>query len=265
MGGRTLVDVTAAQPQIEVRQISRSDVQSALRAGLADFQKAPVLSLAFGAIFTLIGIGLALLLFRNGFAYWLLPLAAGFPLIGPFAAVGLYEISRRIEADEPLELGRILTAGFRSPHGQLPLFAVLAVFFLLVWLVLARVIFAVSFGTANMTNVMTSVEVFFTGPGLIMLAVGSIVGAALATLLFAISVVGVPLLLDRDVDVVTAIITSVRATLESQSAMIYWGGFVALATIIAMLPMFLGMVLVFPMLGHTSWHLYRAIIPKDET
>ncbi|MEO1641616.1 MAG: DUF2189 domain-containing protein [Pseudomonadota bacterium] len=247
----------------EVKQITRADVTGALRAGLADLQKAPMLSLFFGAVFSGVGIALALLLMQVGVGYWLLPLAAGFPLIGPFAAVGLYEISRRLEADEPLELRPILMAGFRSPHGQLPLFAVLAVFFLLAWLVLARVIFAVSFGTASMTNVMTSLEVFLTPSGMIMLVVGSVVGAALASLLFAISVVGVPLLVDRDVDVVTAIITSVRATLENQGAMLYWGIFVAVATVIAMLPLFLGMVLVFPVLGHASWHLYRALIPRE--
>lgn len=257
-----MVDASAPAPLPEVRQISRSDVTVALRAGLADFQKAPFYSLAFGAVFSLVGIGLALLLFRGEASYWILPLAAGFPLLGPFAAVGLHEISRRLEAGEALNLGQILTAGFRSPHGQLPLFAVLAVFFFFAWLVLARVIFAVSFGTFAMTNVMTSVEVFFTGPGLIMLAVGGLVGSALATLLFSISVIGVPILMDRDIDVVSAIITSVRAVLENQGAMLYWGLFVAGATIVAMLPMFLGMILVFPVLGHASWHLYRAVVQK---
>ncbi|MEM8538514.1 MAG: DUF2189 domain-containing protein, partial [Pseudomonadota bacterium] len=256
-----MVDASVPMTAPDVRQISRADVTSALRAGLADFQKAPMLSLAFGAVFSVAGIGLALLLLQFGVGYWLLPLAAGFPLIGPFAAVGLYEISRRLEAGEPLHLRPILAAGFRSPHGQLPLFAVLAILFLFAWLVLARVIFAVSFGTTSMTNVMTSLEVFLTPSGLIMLAVGSVVGAALASLLFAISVVGVPLLVDRDVDVVTAIITSVRATLENQGVMLFWGLCVAVATIVAMLPLFLGMILVFPVLGHTSWHLYRALIP----
>ncbi|MEM6303449.1 MAG: DUF2189 domain-containing protein [Pseudomonadota bacterium] len=256
-----MVDTTVEAPAFEVRHISKDDITTALRKGLSDFQQAPVHSIAFGATFSLLGLALAVLLFRGGFSYWLLPLAAGFPLLGPFLAVGLYEISRRLEANEPLQTGGIIKAVFRNPHGQLPLFAVLALFFFLAWLVIARVIFAVSFGTVAMTNVMTSVEVFFTAQGLIMLAVGSIVGAALALLLFSISVVGVPLLLDQDVDFVTAIITSVRAVLENQSVMLFWAFFVAGATVIAMLPLFLGMVLVFPVLGHASWHLYRALIP----
>ncbi|MEO0665869.1 MAG: DUF2189 domain-containing protein [Pseudomonadota bacterium] len=258
-----MVDVSAPPEPVEIKQISRDDVRDALRAGLADFQKTPMLSLFFGLVFSLVGVVLALLLVRGGASYWVFPLAAGFPLIGPFAAVGLYEISRRIEAGEEVSLGPVLMAGFRSPHGQLPLFMVLAVIFFLAWIVLARVIFAVSFGTASMTNVMTSIEVFFTPQGLIMLAVGSLAGAALAALLFAISVVGVPLLVDRDIDIVTAIITSVRATIDNQSALAGWAVTVAVATIVAMLPLFLGMVLVFPVLGHASWHLYRAMIPKD--
>ncbi|MEO0487516.1 MAG: DUF2189 domain-containing protein [Pseudomonadota bacterium] len=255
-----MVDTTAHTTLPEVQRITRDDVTAALRSGLADMQKAPALSLGFGAVFALIGLLLTVVLARGEAGFWLLPLAAGFPLLGPFLAVGLYEISRRIEAGEPLSLAPILTAVFRSNSGQLPLFAVLAVFFFLAWLVMARVIFAVSFGTATMTNVMTSVEVFFTVPGLLMLAVGSIVGAALATLLFSISVVGVPMLLDRDIDFVTAMITSVRATIENQSAMLYWGLCVAGATVVAMLPLFLGMVLVFPVLGHASWHLYRRAV-----
>ena len=214
-------------------------------------------------VFTLVGLARGVLLLNEGASYWLLPLAAGFPLLGPFLAIGLYEISRRIEADEPLAAAGILTAVFRNPSGQLPLFAVLALFFFFAWLVIARVIFAVSFGTVAMTNVMTSADVFLTPNGMIMLAVGSVVGAALAALLFSISVVGVPLLLDRDVDFVTAIITSMRAVLANQGVMIYWGGFIAVATVVAMLPLFLGMILIFPILGHASWHLYRALVAQQ--
>lgn len=255
-----MVDTTTQPALPSVSQITRQDVKDALRAGLSDFQRAPMLSMFFGAVFAIIGLLLTLVLFRSGSGYWLLPLAAGFPLLGPFAAVGLYEMSRRIEAGEPLEFAPILKAGFRSQHGQLPLFAVLTVFVFLVWIVLARVIFAVSFGTFAMTNVMSSVGVFFTGPGLIMIVVGSVIGAALATLLFAISVVGVPLLMDRDIDVVTAMITSFKATIENQSAMAYWGATVAIMIVVAMLPLFLGMIIVFPALGHASWHLYRKVI-----
>lgn len=247
-------------PVPTVKSITQADIRDALKAGLSDFQRAPLYGLFFGAIFSIVGVAIASALVRGEASYWIFPVAAGFPLIGPFAAVGLYEVSRRLETGEPLAWGPVLMAGFRQQNSQLPFFAVFTVFAFLVWIVLARVIFAVSFGTASMTNVMTSFEVFVTGPGLIMLVIGTIVGAALAALLFAISVVGVPLLLDQDIDVVTAMITSFKATVENREAMIFWGLLIAGAIAIAMLPLFLGMILVFPMLGHASWHIYRKVI-----
>ncbi len=244
----------------KILSITTDDVYSAIKAGLSDFQKAPFYGLFFGCVFSFFGILMAMLLFYSSAGYWVLPLTAGFPLIGPFAAIGLYEVSRRLQAGEPLSWGAVLGAGFASRSGQLPFFAVIAVFFLLVWIVIARVVFAVTFGTATMTNVMTSIEVYATFQGISMLVIGSVIGAALAALLFSISVVGVPLLLDRDIDVVTAMITSFKATVENRSAMALWALIIAFAVVVASLPLFLGMIFVFPMLGHSAWHLYRATI-----
>jgi len=251
-------------PQLPaVKSITSTDIRDAIRAGLADFQKAPIYGLFFGAIFSIAGVAIVWALYTGEVSYWIFPAAAGFPLIGPFAAVGIYEVSRRLEAGEELSWSAILTAGFRHQNSQLPLFAVLTVFSFLAWIVLARVIFAISFGTAPMTNVMSSFAVLLTGPGLVMLVIGTIAGAALAALLFSISVVGVPLLLDRDIDVVTAMITSFSAAVENRQAMAYWGVVVAGAIFLAMLPLFLGMVLIFPALGHASWHVYRKVIDAD--
>lgn len=251
-------DAPALVPAI--RQITTDEVFAALKAGLTDFQRAPLYGLFFGAVFSCFGILMATLLFYGSAGYWVLPLTAGFPLIGPFAAIGLYEVSRRLKSDEPLSWGAVLGAGFNSRSGQLPFFAVVAVFFLLVWIVIARVVFAVTFGTASMTNVMTSIEVYTTFEGLSMLLIGGVIGAALAGLLFSISVIGVPILLDRDIDVVTAMITSFKATVENRGPMLLWAIIVAGATLVASLPLFLGMVLIFPMLGHSAWHLYQAVI-----
>lgn len=255
-----MADTTATPPAPAVRTITREDIGAALREGLADFKRAPAYGLFFGAAFSLVGIAIALILYNGEASYWIFPVAAGFPLVGPFAAVGIYEVSRRLESGEPLSWGPVLTAGFRQKNSQLPLFAVFTLFAFLAWLVLARVIFAVSFGPATMTNVLTSFDMLLTPQGVIMLLAGSVVGAALAALLFAVSVVGVPLLLDRDIDVVTAMITSFEATVESRSAMIYWGALVAAAIVVAMLPLFLGMILIFPVLAHASWHIYRKAV-----
>jgi uncharacterized membrane protein len=243
-----------------IRQIGTEDVYAALKAGLADFQRAPFYGLFFGAVFSLFGVIIAATLFFGSAGYWILPMAAGFPLVGPFAAIGLYEVSRRLGKDEPLSWGPVLSAGFTSRSGQLPFFAVIAVFFLLVWIVIARVVFAITFGTASMTNVMTSIEVYTTFEGFSMLVIGSVIGAALAGLLFSISVIGVPLLLDRDIDVVTAMITSFKATVENRNAMFLWAIIIAVSVLVASLPLFLGMIFVFPMLGHSAWHLYQATV-----
>ncbi len=256
-----MTDTTTAPPPVPVvRSITTNDIRAAIKAGLSDFQRAPMFGLFFGTVFSFFGIAIALGLYHGQASYWLLPAAAGFPLIGPFAALGIYEVSRRLEEGEALEWAPILTAGFRSRSGQLPFFAVLAVFFFLVWIVLARVVFAISFGTASMTNVMTSIQVFATFEGVSMLIVGSVVGAALAALLFSITIVGVPILLDRDIDVVTAMITSFKATVENRLPMLMWALIVAASTMVACLPLFLGMILVFPMLGHSAWHIYRAAV-----
>ena len=111
-----------------------------------------------------------------------------------------------------------------------------------------------------MTNVMTSFGILLTGSGLVMFVIGTVVGGALAALLFSVSVVGVPLLLDRDIDAVTAMITSFMATVENREAMMFWAMLVVVATVAAMLPLFLGMIIVFPALGHVSWHVYRKVI-----
>lgn len=260
-----MTDTTVLPSPPTVRSITKADIRSALQAGLSDFQRAPFYGLFFGAVFSLAGMAIAWALFQGEAGIWIFPVAAAFPLIGPFAAVGLYEVSRRLEVGEQLAWGPILLAGFRQRNSQMPLFAVFTVFVFLAWIVLARVIFAVSFGTVSMTNVMTSFEIFLTAPGFAMLIIGTVVGGALAALLFSVSVVGVPLLLDRDIDVVTAMITSFKATVENRGAMLFWGIMVGISIALAMLPLFLGVILVFPALGHASWHIYRKAVEPGET
>lgn len=255
-----MTDTIAPAPVPTVKSITKADIRAALNEGVSDFKRAPVFGLFFGAVFSLVGIAIAWTLYRGEASYWIFPVAAGFPLIGPFAAVGIYEVSRRLEAGEPLSWGPVLMAGFRQRNSQLPLFAVFTVFAFLVWIVLARVIFAVSFGTAPMTNVLTAFGIFFTPAGLTMIVFGTAVGAALAAVLFSASVIGVPLLLDQDIDVITAMITSFTAVTENRPAMIFWGAIVAAAIVVAMLPLFLGMIVVFPVLAHASWHIYRKVV-----
>jgi uncharacterized membrane protein len=240
-----------------VRQITAADVRAAIGQGMKDLARAPLYSLFFGCVFSGFGILISYLLVVVGSSYWVPPLAAGFPLIGPFAAVGLYEISRRLEAREPLDWRSVLGAVLRQGKFQLPSYAFITLFVYLIWVYLAHLIFALSFGLKPLTNVMTSFDLLLSAEGIGMLVAGTVVGGAIAAFLFSISVTSVPMLLDREIDVISAIVTSVKSVLVNRGAMLFWGITIAICCALAMLPMFIGMIVVFPVLGHASWHIYR--------
>lgn len=246
-----------------LRKISHADVLSALRAGLADFCRAPGFGLFFGGIFTIIGIVIFLQLIVWGTSYWVLPIALGFPLLGPFLAIGLYEVSRMLEQNEPLDWAAVITVPFKEKSRQIPSMTFVALFFYLVWVYMAHLIFALSFGLKPLTNVMTSFDLLLTQEGIVMLCGGTLFGGALALLLFAVTVVSIPMILDREIDAVSAMITSFRAVLENKGPMLLWGLIIAVSSMIAMVPLFLGMLVVFPVLGHTSWHLYKKAVAPE--
>jgi uncharacterized membrane protein len=255
---------TTQTPSVhQIRQLSFADVLSCLETGMIDFRRAPVFGLFFGGIFSVTGIVIFLQLLVWGSSYWVLPIAVGFPLLGPFLAVGLYEVSRRLEAGEPLDWAAIITVPLKKQSGQIPSMVFVALFFYLVWVYMAHLIFALSFGLKPLTNVMTSSDILFTQEGVVMLFAGTLVGGALAGLLFAVSVVSIPMILDRDIDVVNAMITSVRVVLQNKGPMLLWGLIIAVTSMVAMVPGFLGMLIVFPVLGHATWHLYRKAVAPN--
>ncbi|MFQ5622832.1 MAG: DUF2189 domain-containing protein [Paracoccaceae bacterium] len=259
-----MTDATETPEVPEINEIALADIVSSLRAGVRDFKSAPMFGLFFGALFSFVGIVIFLQIFVVGSSYWVLPIAAGFPLIGPFAAIGLYEVSHRMEAGRPLDWAGILRVVADQRRRQVPSMAFVALFFFLVWVYMAHLIFALSFGLKPLTNVMSSADILLTREGITMIAAGTVVGGGLAFLLFAISVVAVPMLLDREIDVVTAMITSFRAVRENKVPMLLWGFTIASLTMIAMIPLFLGMLIIFPVLGHASWHLYRRVIASGQ-
>ncbi|WP_216366747.1 DUF2189 domain-containing protein [Halovulum dunhuangense] len=248
-----------ARDGIEIRTIGLPDVTAALAQGWSDFRRAPAFGLFFGAVFSAVGVVICLQLVVWGTSYWALPIMAGFPLIGPFAAVGLYDVSRRLEQGASLDWGEVLGVIARERGRQIPSMAFVTLFFFLAWVYFAHLIFALSFGLAAPVTG-GPVEMLTSPPGLVMLAVGTVVGGGLALLLFAITVVSVPMLLDREVDVITAMITSVRTVVENRGPMLAWAAAVAGLSALAMIPLFLGMMVIFPVLGHASWHLYRRVI-----
>ncbi|ABD86533.1 DUF2189 domain-containing protein [Rhodopseudomonas palustris] len=246
-----------------VRRISVADVAEALNRGLRDFQAAPMFGLAFGAIYAIGGIVITLSVTAFGLVYLAYPLAAGFALIGPFVAVGLYEVSRRREAGERLSL-RAIWSTVRG-RGEVGWMAFVTLFVFIVWMYQVRLLIALILGlNASFGSLSQFLTVLLTtNEGLLFLAVGNCVGAALALVLFSLTVVSFPLLMERDVDFVTAMVTSVRAVVTSPGPMIGWAAVIVLLLAISALPYFLGLLVTLPVLGHATWHLYRRIVEPE--
>jgi uncharacterized membrane protein len=243
-----------------VRRIGATDIAEALVKGLRDFQAAPLYGLAIGGFYAAGGMVILLCLTAFGMIYFAYPLAAGFALIGPFVAIGLYEVSRRLEAKQPLSVRAIWsTVTSRSEIGWM---AFVTLFIFVIWMYQVRLLIALLIGlNASFSSLREFLTVVLTtNEGLVFLAIGNIVGAALSLILFSLTVVSFPLLLDRDVDFVTAMVTSVRSVVTSPLPMIAWAAVIVLLLIVSALPYFLGLVVTLPVLGHATWHLYRRIV-----
>jgi uncharacterized membrane protein len=243
-----------------VRRITVADVAEALGQGLRDFQAAPLYGLMFGAFYAAGGILIVLSVTALGMVYLAYPLAAGFALLGPFVAIGLYEVSRRLEAGQPLSLRDIWrTMWSRSEIGWM---AFVTLFIFIMWMYQVRLLVVLFLGlNATFPSLQQFItQILTTNEGLLFLVFGNMVGAALSLILFSLTVVSFPLLLERDVDFVTAMITSVRAVVTSPVPMIGWAAVIVMLLMISVLPFFLGLLVTLPVLGHATWHLYRIIV-----
>jgi uncharacterized membrane protein len=243
-----------------VQRISASDIAEALGQGLRDFQALPLYGLAFGTLYAAGGILIVLCFTAFGMVYLVYPLAAGFALIGPFVAVGLYEVSRRRETGQPVSFAAIWsTVRSRSEIGWM---AFVTLFFFVVWMYQVRLLIALLLGlNASFSSLREFVTLLLTtNEGFLFLAIGNLDGAALSLVLFSLTVVSFPLLLDREVDFVTAMVTSVRAVVTSPLPMIGWAALIVLLLIVSTIPYFLGLIVTLPVLGHATWHLYRRIV-----
>lgn len=256
------VATTIAPPDPVVREITVDDISAALAAGLRDFRAAPAFGLVFGGIYAVGGILLFLTVAELDLMFLAYPMAAGFAIIAPLVAVGLYEVSRILEAGEKPTWSAVLAAIPHHGQRELGYMALVAVFGLIVWVYAAGFLYAVFFGLqAQSFSEMVS-AVVSTPRGIAFFVLGNLLGALIALALFSVSVVSYPMLLDRDVDFVTAMITSIRAVVTSPGPLVGWGIFIGTILGIAILPMFLGLFVVLPMLGHATWHLYRRVVAR---
>ncbi len=244
-----------ASPLPEIGRITLRELFVSLKEGWRDFRAGPQYGVFFSAVYV-VG-GLLLWHLNAGALSWTLALALGFPLVAPFAAVGLYEVSRRLEAQEPLAWSGILSVVRDERHRQLPWMGAIIIIYFLAWNFIAHLIFGLFLGASAFIDITSSFHMFTTRRGMAMLAVGSLAGAALAFLLFSLTVVSLPMLVDREVDFVTAMLVSLRTVRRNLPVMVVWALVIAVATLLALIPAFLGLLVVLPLLGHATWHLYR--------
>jgi uncharacterized membrane protein len=247
-----------------IRKIGLSDLSDALRLGWEDFQAVPSHAIILCVIYPVIG----LVLFRMVLGYSVLPLlfplAAGFTLIGPFAALGLYELSRRRERGEEAAAWDAIHV-LRAPSfgGMLGLGMLLLALFV-TWIAVADAIYIATFGHAPAASIPDfAARVLMTPEGWSLIIVGCAVGFLFAVLALCVSVVSFPLMLDRHATAIDAIRTSLRAVMKNPFAMAAWGLIVAVLLVIGSLPFFVGLAVVLPVLGHATWHLYRKVVEPD--
>jgi uncharacterized membrane protein len=249
--------LSTSPPTTTINRIPLDRPWTWLAKGFSDLRKAPVISLGYGILFTLAGYALVASLWALGWIYLTLPLAAGFLIVGPLFAVGLYEVSRRLQNGESVSFGDTLSAWKRN-GGQIGLMGIALLLLMFAWLRLAAMIFMLFFGLEPPSLETLVQQTVLSPDALPFLVTGTVVGAVLALIAFAISAISIPLLLDHpEANVVTAITTSVDAVKSNPAAMMFWGALIVLFVGAGLATFLLGLIITLPLIGHASWHAYQ--------
>ena len=258
-----VVPVSAVpMPRIRRRDLDRP--WQWLNAGWHDLRRAAPISLMYGLACSLAGGVLTALIWALDWFYLVLPLMAGFMFMGPLLAVGLYYVSRELEAgNKPRLLDSMLA--WRSNPQQIALMGLALMLFMLAWIRIAQIIFALFFAeNPPGPEVEFIVDVFLSAESIPFLTVGTIVGGVLAAVVFAISAISIPLLVDKPANVLTAIATSVAAVRENFWTMALWAWLIVLFVGAGIVTFYVGLIVTMPLIGHATWHAYKDLVVWDE-
>ena len=259
-----LVGATTSPARPVVRRISPSDLYQSLARGIDDFAAMPSHAVFLCVIYPLLGIFMIAMTLGHATLPLAFPIAAGFALVGPVAAIGLYELSRRREAGLDSSSSHAFDVLHSPSLGAIVAMGVLLMAIFLIWLAVAEAIYVANFGYGAPASLQQFADaVFNTRAGWNLIVVGTGVGFLFAVLVLSISAISFPLLLDRDVGAAVALLTSIRVVAENPVTMALWGFIVAALLLIGSIPFFLGLTVVMPVLGHATWHLYRRAVEPD--
>lgn len=245
----------------EVRKIGIADIVDALRLGLADFKEKPSHYVFLCLMYPIAGVFLVMWSSGANLLPLIYPLMSGFALIGPLAAIGLYEISRRREQGMDSSWRYALEVSHSPAMPSIIAVGLMLFALFIVWLIVAQNLYTSTFDAAGPVSLSTFLSDVLTTPqGLSLIIWGNLAGFVFAVIVLATTVVAFPLLLDRDVGAVAAVDASIRATLANPVPVALWGLIVAALLVVGTIPVFVGLAVIMPVLGHATWHLYRKLI-----
>ncbi len=261
-----LLGAGEAPAALVIHRIGFADLKDALRRGLDDFHAMPTHAMFLCAIYPIVGLLAARLAFGYSILPLLYPLAAGFALVGPLAALGLYELSRRREAGLAASASHVLDVVDSTSIGAIVALGLLLLGLFVLWIAVANAIYIANFGYAPPASLGSFIhDVLTTKAGWTLIVVGNGVGFLFAATVLIASAVSFPLLLDRDVGAAVALSTSIRVVQKNPVTMAAWGLIVAALLLAGSLPAFLGLTVVMPVLGHATWHLYRKAVSGHDS
>lgn len=256
------IEISSAANRLVIHRIDINRPRAWLAAGISDFRAAMPVSLAYGLFWVGLSLAVTAGAYTLGLWHWLLPLIAGFMFIGPLVAVGSYGISRRLGEGGAPTLGDAFKAWTSHP-GQLAMMGLMMMIFFMAWIRFALLLFALFFGLHTPDPAQLYAALFTTSEGLALLAVGSVIGAVLAFGSFAISVVAIPTLMDRDLTFMEGIEASVKSVARNFRPMLLWAAILTGCTLIGVATFYIGLAVILPVLGHASWHAYKDLVGEE--